>query len=379
MRVIAFLLRVGLVVGLVAGVLALLDDGPQSVESNAAAASLRTHSAELGSASRHGSGRRRAPSSATFTFSAVGDVMMGSMPHLPPDGGADYFAGVASSIRSDIGLANLEGTLSTRGSSKCGVGSSSCFAFHTPPSYARWLRLAGFTVLNLANNHAADFGPAGQRQTLAALRGERLRSTGRPGEITAVTVNGVRVALLGFAPYPWAQSLTDIGAAKRLVAKARANADVVIVTMHAGAEGTSHQHVTPGTETFLGENRGNPVAFSHAVIDAGADLVVGSGPHVLRGLEWYRGRLIAYSLGNFGGYGQFALGGALSTSAILRVELHGDGRIATARLVAVRLVGAGVPELDPDGTAYGVVRSLSQADFGSLGATVSADGRIGRA
>jgi hypothetical protein len=377
MRVTAFLLRVGLVVGLVAGVLALLDDGPQSVESNAAAAPMRTPSRGRTCRTPPASGRR-APGG-TCPFSAVGDVMMGSMPDLPPDGGADYFAGVASSIRADIGLANLEGTLSTRGSPKCGVGSSSCFAFHTPPSYARWLRLAGFTVLNLANNHAADFGPAGQTQTLAALRGERLRSTGRPGEITVVTVNGIRVALLGFAPYPWAQSLTDIGAAKRLVAKARAKADVVVVTMHAGAEGTSHQHVTPGTETFLGENRGNPVAFSHAVIDAGADLVVGSGPHVLRGLEWYRGRLIAYSLGSFGGYGQFALGGALSTTAILSAELRGDGRIATARLVAVRLVGAGVPELDPDGTAYAVVRSLSKADFGSLGATVSEDGKIGRA
>jgi hypothetical protein len=374
MRVIAFLLRSGLVVGLVAGLVALSDDGTPSATPDAAAAATRTQTATHASRPE----RRETPEG-TFTVSAVGDVMMGSAPNLPPDGGADYFAGVESSIRADIGLANLEGTLSTGGSSKCGSGSSSCFAFHTPPSYARWLRLAGFTVLNLANNHAADFGAIGRAQTLAALGRERLRWAGRPGEITVVTAKGIRVALLGFAPYPWAQSLTDIGAAKRLVAKARARADVVIVTMHAGAEGIAHQHVTPGTETFLGENRGNPVAFSHAVIDAGADLVVGSGPHVLRGLEWYRGRLIAYSLGNFGGYGAFAMGGALSRSAILRVELRGDGRIVAARLVAVRLVGAGIPELDPDGAAYSRVRSLSRADFGSLGATVSTDGRIGRA
>ena len=374
MRVIAFLLRVGLVVGLVAGFLALLDDGPRPATRSATAASVKHGS----SGESSGSARRRAPSG-TFTFSAVGDVMMGSMPNLPPDGGADYFSGVASSIRADIGLANLEGTLSTGGSSKCGVGSSSCFAFHTPPSYARWLRQAGFTVLNLANNHAADFGSVGQAQTLAALRREHLRYTGRRGEITVVTAHGIRVALLGFAPYPWAQSLTNIGAAKRLVAKARTIADVVVVTMHAGAEGVAHQRVRPGTEMFLGENRGNPVAFSHAVVDAGADVVVGSGPHVLRGIEWYRGRLIAYSLGNFGGYGQFAMGGALSTTAILRLELRGDGGIVSARLVAVRLVGAGVPALDPDGAAYDVIRSLSQADFGSLGATVSRDGRIGRA
>jgi poly-gamma-glutamate capsule biosynthesis protein CapA/YwtB (metallophosphatase superfamily) len=323
--------------------------------------------------------RKRAAASGTFTFSAVGDVMMGSMPDLPPDGGASYFSGVATTIRADVALANLEGTLSTGGSSKCAAGSTSCFAFHTPPSYARWLRRAGFTVVNLANNHAADFGETGEQQTLAALDEQRLLHTGRPAEIAYVTVHGIRVALLGFAPYPWAQSLTDIAAAKRLVATAAERADVVVVTMHAGAEGIAYQHVRPGTEFFLGENRGNPLAFAHAVVDAGADLVVGSGPHVLRGMEWYRGRLIAYSLGNFGGYGAFSLDGPLSITAILRVQLGGNGRIVAARLVAARLVGAGVPALDSSGAALRTVRSLSRSDFGSAGATVSSAGRIGRA
>ncbi len=371
MRVIAFLLRVGLVTAIFAGVFALLDD--------------RTPGRATGATNRpvvrqHGTTNASRPvAKGTFTFSAVGDVMMGSMPDVPPDGGASYFSGVQGVIHADVALANLEGTLSTGGSSKCGAGSSNCFAFHTPPAYARWLRRAGFTILNVANNHAADYGPVGERQTLAALAGQRLEHTGRPGEITVQTVHGIRVALIGFAPYPWAQSLTDIGAAKRLVARARGRADVVIVTIHAGAEGVAHEHVRPGTETYLGENRGNPLAFSHAVIDAGADLVVGSGPHVLRGMEWYHGRLIAYSLGNFGGYGAFVLSGPLATTAILRVELRGNGRIVAARLAAAKLVGAGIPVLDPSGAAYSLVRSLSRADFGSAGATVSATGRIARA
>jgi hypothetical protein len=370
MREIGFLLRVGLVAGLLAGVFALLDDGAPDRSTSAVAAPVKRHATAPT--------RPRSPSG-TFTFSAVGDVMMGSTPNLPPDGGASYFAAVASSIQADVALANLEGTLSTGGSSKCGAASTSCFAFHTPPSYARWLRRAGFTILNLANNHAADYGTIGEEQTLAALARQHLRHTGRPGEITVLRVHGIRVAVLGFAPYPWAQSLTDLAAAKHLVARARDEADVVVVTMHAGAEGVAHQHVTPGTETFLGENRGNPLAFAHAVVDAGADLVVGSGPHVLRGIEWYRGHLIAYSLGNFGGYGAFVLSGPLSTTAILRVELRGDGMVVAARLVAARLLGAGVPALDPAGTAYSLVRSLSRADFGSAGATVSSNGRIGRA
>lgn len=370
MRVIAFLLRVGLVAALALGIFSLADRARERAHGAASAATVG------GVAPAPKPKPARKPRAGTFTFSAVGDVMMGSTPNLPPDGGTGYFSSVAPSIRADVALANLEGTLSTGGYSKCGAGSTSCFAFHTPPSYARWLQRAGFTILNLANNHAADFGPVGQRQTLAALQAHHLRHTGRPGEITVLTVNGIRVAMVGFAPYPWAQSLTDIPAAKELVAKARDSADVVVVTMHAGAEGVSHLHVIPGTETFLGENRGNPVAFSHAVIDAGADLVVGSGPHVLRGIEWYHGRMIAYSLGNFGGYGAFSMGGPLSTTAILRVELGGDGRIVAARLVAARLVGAGVPVLDSSGAAYSLVRSLSRSDFGRRGARVSVTGRI---
>ena len=147
--------------------------------------------------------------------------------------------------------------------------------------------------------------------------------------------------------------------------KAAANADVVIVTMHAGAEGSGHTHVIRGTEMFLGENRGNSRAFTHAVVDAGADLVIGSGPHVLRGMEWYRGHLIAYSLGNFAGYKVFSLGGPLSISGILRVTLRGNGAFDSATLVPTRMVGGGMPALDPAESAHGIVRTLSREDFGS--------------
>ena len=177
---------------------------------------------------------------------------------------------------------------------------------------------AGFDVVNLANNHADDFGAAGQRSTERALRKAGLRWTGRPGQITIMRRNGLRIALLGFAPYRWAPRLEQIRVAQALVRKAAAQADLVVVAMHAGAEGSGAMHVPHGTETFLGENRGDSRRFSHAVIDAGADLVVGSGPHVIRGLERYHGRLIAYSLGNFAGYKNFGTGGTLSLSAILQ-------------------------------------------------------------
>jgi len=312
------------------------------------------------------------------TIAAVGDIVMGSTPNLPPDGGRSFFDGVQTDLAGDIVLGNLEGTLSVGGGSKCGAGSTNCYAFQTPPSYAAWLKKAGFTILNLANNHAFDYGPSGQAQTLAALEKQRLATTGRPGEIAYQQVGEIKVAVVGFASYPWAQSLTDIPAARRLVKKAAANADVVIATMHAGAEGTAHTHVRPGTEIYLGENRGNVVAFSHAVVDAGADVVIGHGPHVLRGMEWYKGRLIAYSLGNFAGYKVFALGGPLSLSGILRVTLRGDGRFDSGTLVPTRLVGAGLPALDPAESAHGIVRTLSKEDFGFRGVKVSANGNLSR-
>jgi hypothetical protein len=309
---------------------------------------------------------------------ATGDIVMGSTPNLPSDGGRSFFSDVETDLAGDVVLGNLEGTLSTGGGSKCGKGSTNCFAFQTPPSYARWLQQAGFTVMNLANNHAYDFGAGGLRQTTDALAGVGLEWTGRPGQITVQKVGGIRVALVGFAPYPWAQSLTDIAAAKRLVRKAARSADVVVVTMHAGAEGSDRQHVKRGTERFLGENRGDSMRFAHAVVDAGADLVVGSGPHVLRGMEWYKRRLIAYSLGNFAGYKVFSLGGPLSTSGILRVTLRGDGKFETGRLVPTHLVGAGLPAIDPAEAAHGAVRTLSREDFGARAVKVSRDGILSR-
>lgn len=318
------------------------------------------------------------PPAGVVTIAAVGDVMMGSTPELPPNGGRTFFDDVGTDLAADVVLGNLEGTLSTGGRSACPPASANCHAFQTPPSYAKWLAKAGFTVMNLANNHALDYGPSGQEQTIKALRGNGLALTGRPGEITVQRVGELRVAILGFAPYSWAQRLTDITAAKQLVRKAAAKADIVIVTMHAGAEGADRAHVRPGTETYLGENRGNAVAFSHAVVDAGADLVVGHGPHVLRGIEWYRDRLIAYSLGNFAGYKAFALEGPLSVSAILRVTLRADGGLDTATLVPIRLEGAGVPMLDPDRNAIELVRTLSRGDFGERGVKVSASGIVSR-
>jgi poly-gamma-glutamate capsule biosynthesis protein CapA/YwtB (metallophosphatase superfamily) len=321
-----------------------------------------------------GAARARAPAEAqgAIRISAVGDIAMAPS----SDRGSRFFQGVRTALRDDVVLGNLEGTLATGGASKCSASSSNCYAFRAPPAYARVLRKAGFTIVNLANNHALDYGATGQVQTVAALDRAGLRHTGRPGEIAYLRDGDTRIAVLGFAPYRWAQSLLDLAAAARLVRTAASRADVVVVTMHAGAEGASHDHVRPGTETFLGENRGDAIAFSHAVVRAGADLVVGSGPHVLRGMEWYRGRLIAYSVGNFLGNGTLSLAGPDGVSAVLRVGLRRNGSWARGRLVPVRLAPPGVPVLDGTRAALGEVRSLSREDFGRNAMRVDRSGNL---
>ena len=375
MRVVALIVRAGAVVALSVFVVSLLVRGVEQPAAEPRAVETIQRPTTPPAVQRVPSSP---PTPVPITITATGDIAFGSVPDLPPDGGRTFFGDVQADLSGDVVLGNLEGTLADRGVSTCPPGGGDCRAFRVPPSYAARLADAGFTVLSLANDHAFDFGEAGLRQTVDALAGAGVGHTGRRGQVSVQPVGSVDVALVGFAPYAWTASLTDIASAKRLVRRAARTADIVVVAMHGGAEGVDRQHVSPGNERYLGQNRGNVVRFAHAVVDAGADLVVGHGPRVLRGMEWYKRRLIAYSLGTLGGYEVVPRGGPLSVGAILRVTLSSDGSFETGRLVPTRLAGAGLPALDPAETAHAVVRELSREDFGARGATISADGILGR-
>jgi poly-gamma-glutamate capsule biosynthesis protein CapA/YwtB (metallophosphatase superfamily) len=312
----------------------------------------------------------------TVTIAAVGDIAMGRDGALPPSGANALFAGVRAELRGGIVLGNLEQTLTDGGVSKCGAKSTDCYAFRSPPADAGALRAAGFTVLNLANNHSLDYGGVGLADTVAALDATGLAHTGEPGRAARARKQPVRVSVLGFSYAGLNGGVLDPAGSAELVRQADRWADVVVVTMHAGAEGHDRGHVPNGPETHLGENRGDLRAFAHAVVDAGADLVVGHGPHVLRGLEWYGGRLIAYSLGNFAGYRTLRTEGPGGVSAILRVTLRGDGSWSAGRLVPTRLDGTGTASLDPAGSALGAVRALSGADFGTHAVQVDEAGEL---
>jgi poly-gamma-glutamate capsule biosynthesis protein CapA/YwtB (metallophosphatase superfamily) len=314
----------------------------------------------------------------SVTISAVGDTMLGDTPDLPPDPGT-YLKAVEPALDEGAGIVfgNLEGTLTTATAGKCGPAAhpvQNCYAFRDPPAYARYLKQAGFTILNDANNHSLDFGAAGRTQTLAVIHAAGMAQTGLPGEITVIRDHGIKVAFVAFAPYTYDADLLDLPAARSLIKQAARDAAVVVVYMHAGAEGAAADHVTGREEHYLGEDRGNPEAFAHMAIDAGASLVIASGPHVLRGMQFYKGHLIAYSLGNFAGYGNFATDGDLSMSVILHVTLSATGRFERARIYPIQFAGTGRPVLG--GGAVAFVDRLGAEDFGSSAARILASGVI---
>jgi poly-gamma-glutamate capsule biosynthesis protein CapA/YwtB (metallophosphatase superfamily) len=298
---------------------------------------------------------------------------------LPPDDGAHLLDEVAPILRAaDVAFANLEGPLADSGTSeKCARSKPGrCYAFRVPTRYARHLADAGLDVVSVANNHAGDFGEAGRASTRAALAASGIRWAGAPGEVARLEARGRRVAVVAFSTSGGTPDVRDLPEAARIVAGARHGADLVVVSFHGGAEGADRQHVPPGREEFLGEDRGDLRAFARAVVEAGADLVIGHGPHVVRGMEVIRGRLVAYSLGNFATYGGMNLSGPNGLSLVLEVRLAPDGTFLGGRIHAARQERPGGPRLDPAGAVIPVVRRLSEEDFGASAVRVADDGTI---
>src|ERR1700751_194129 len=151
----------------------------------------------------------------TVTIVAGGDIA------LTGEGAtSSTFAGIGRFLRGNIVFGNLEGTLARDGLPKCApYGLDGCFTFRADPSSARELRRSGFDVLNVANNHAMDYGAAAQAETIAALRSAHIDFDGLPGQIEVVKAGKLRVAFIGAAPYEWAQSLLDIAGTARLVVR----------------------------------------------------------------------------------------------------------------------------------------------------------------
>ncbi len=308
----------------------------------------------------------------TLTIKAVGDVQMGRAwpehrQRLPPHNAMDLFDPIKPTLQgSDLMFGNLETVLMDEGdSSKCGPKSTKCFAFRVPTVYAKAVKDAGFNIMSIANNHSGDFGEEGRKTTMQALDDVDIVHSGPVGDIATIERNGLRIGMVAFSTGGGVYRLQEIETAQRLVASLQANHDILIVSFHGGAEGTGATHVPNGPEVFYGESRGSLREFTHAVIDAGADIVIGHGPHVFRGMQLYKGRLIAYALGNFCTWETFSLRGALGITGVLSVELASNGVLLSAELLPAQITKPGRPKPDPAGRVIKAVRRLSKADFGS--------------
>ncbi|MBN1499770.1 MAG: CapA family protein [Spirochaetes bacterium] len=307
------------------------------------------------------------PAKSVIKFSFTGDMMIGTeypSPVLPPNDGKTFFNNVKEFFSErDVVIGNLEGAITTVPNSPKNTNGRNVFAFRMPPRYAPYFKEAGYDVLTVANNHALDFGLKGNQDTIRAITSAGIKVTGEKNKLTIIEKNGIKIGVLGYSWYEQFNNLLNIPAAKKLISDSRKSVDILIVVFHGGSEGAKAQNVRPGMEYFYKASRGDVVAFSHAAIDSGADLVVGHGPHVLRGVEKYKNKMIAYSLGNFATYGMFNMAYPSNISVILNVDLDHDGNIFSASLIPIILKYRGIPEYDPKGQGIDNMNRLSKNDF----------------
>lgn len=303
-----------------------------------------------------------------------------SASYLPPNGGSEVLAQVDSILRlGDLTFGNLEGVIhgaQTPVVKRCN-NPDKCYAFKSPDEYALQLAAAGFDVVSVANNHINDFGSVGATNTLRMLDSAGIAYAGlKQCPTTIIEHGGQRIGFTAFSPNRGTLQITNLELLKTTVQSLDAQCDLVIVSFHGGAEGLEHQHIRPGTETYLGENRGDPIRFARAAIDAGADVVLGHGPHVPRALDLYKDRIIAYSLGNFATYARFSLKEAKGFAPILDLEIAEDGKFISGRIHSAIQLGRGIPHLDAEHRAFKRIQSLTEKDRPDSGLSFDESGRF---
>lgn len=320
----------------------------------------------------------------TLTVIGVGDIMMGtdypSAVYLPPGNDCKpLLLDVYPVLRdADITFGNLEGTFAgDLGIPKKCKDTTKCFVFRMPEQYVHCLVDGGFDMVSIANNHANDFGASGNLQTEWILESHGIASAGSYTSPAVIVVkDGIRYGLIAFAPNLGCYGLDDLDASAWMVDSLRKRCDILIVSFHGGAEGADHQHVTRQNEIYLGAGRGNVYAFAHRVIDSGADIVFGHGPHVTRAVEIYKDRFIIYSLGNFCTYGRFNLRGPNGIAPIMKVQVTPAGRFIRGEIIPVYQPGSGGVSLDPHKRIISKLTELTRTDFPEIPLDIDKKGLI---
>lgn len=327
-----------------------------------------------------GADNNQSPTTQSVIIQAVGDVIPGTnYPDYRLPKNSDRL--IPNSIRThfqkaDVVFGNLESSLTNHRYSSKDITKGQMFAFRSPPKYNSLLAEVGFNVFNIANNHALDFGNIGLRDTQSNLNSVGIKVIGHKEQILVIEKNKIKIGMIGFAPYDVYNSIHDIKAAQLLIKEARKKSDIVVISMHAGAEGNDAIHTRNKTEFFYGENRGNSVVFARKMIDAGADLVLGHGPHVPRAIEMYKGKLIAYSLGNFLGYRTLSTLGKKGYSMILQTELNSRGNLKSAKIIPLMMNKQGIPYVDQSYRTVKLIKYLTKTDFPNTPIKINQNGEI---
>jgi len=319
----------------------------------------------------------------TITIIGVGDIMPGtnfpSENFIPARKGINIFNPLISTLKNaDITFGNLEGCLlNTGGTIKKCQDSTKCYAFRIPTYFSGIIKEAGFNLLNLANNHSCDFGDSGRLSTLKTLDSVGLNYAGLNSCPSVIfNKNGIKIGFCAVSPFTGTVDILKTDTIKQIIKTLDSLCDIVIVSMHAGAEGANYTHVTRQSEQFYGEDRGNVYEFAHFAIDCGADIVFGHGPHVTRAVELYKNRIIAYSLGNFCTYGRFNLKGPNGVAPVLRVTTNSKGEFIKARIISIKQEGEGGPVIDDENNALHQIIELTKIDFPETPIKIDEKGNI---
>lgn len=316
---------------------------------------------------------------------AVGDIMLGSYTPttvLPPKMGQEFIDSAAYLLDSaDITFGNLEGVFVTKDiePEKCSEASRNakrCYEFGMPDSLAYALKGMHFSVMSMDNNHNSDYGLKGINHTKKQLDKHGIRYAAKKAPIV-IEIDSVKIGIIAFGHSSESYQVFDLETAQQVVSALDSVVDLVLVSFHGGAEGEAPQHVKDTTEFFYGENRGNLIQFSKTVIDAGADLVLGHGPHVLRAIDTYKGKLICYSLGNFLTHGNVNITGIKGKGAIMDLYIDKKtGDFVSGKIISTVQVPRGIPVADSQKEAVQLIKTLTKEDFPNAALNIDANGYI---
>lgn len=226
----------------------------------------------------------------TIKISAAGDFTLGTdetfgyhgtFVHEADTKGLEHFVGGLNDVfkNDDLSTVNLETTLTTATKK-----AEKKFRFKGDPGYARILTLGGIEAVNLANNHIYDYLDKGYQDTMVNLKKENIGYFGYEHKYIT-TIKDIKIGVLGYEG--WNDSTEVRNRVSRDIEELRAQGvKIVLVHFHWGIE---REYVPKASQ----------ISLAHYTIDAGADLIVGHHPHVVQGIEEYKGKFIVYSLGNF--------------------------------------------------------------------------------